>query len=75
MPIIVISSQLDKNILTSVLKSSCNLKNSMNNFTINISKVQVWSLVAHFIFKSSSDVGPIGKYFKNYSSIRKAATP
>ena len=37
MPIIVISSQLDKNILTSVLKSSCNLKNSMNNFTINIS--------------------------------------
>ena len=57
-----------------MLKSSCNLKNSMNNFTINIVKGQVWSLVTLYILVSV-DVGPIGKYFKSHSSISWADTP
>ena len=46
----------------------------MNNFTINIVKGQVWSLVTLYILVSV-DVGPIGKYFKSHSSISWADTP
>ena len=46
----------------------------MNNFTINIVKGQVWSLVTLYILVSV-DVGPIGKYFKTHSSISWAETP